>query len=339
MAMRMRGGFVLALALVSAARADEIQDARDHFHRATKAYEVADYEEAIREFAATYKLKDDPSILFNLAQAYRLAGHREEALRTYRMFLSKVPNTPNRREVEGLIEGLQQSRPANVEDPDSELAHRYFESGARKYDQRDYEGAIVEFEKARTVKPVAALDFNIGRAHDRLGHVADALAAYRRYVETRPEPGDAAEVRARISILEQRLPRQAAPAPQPAAVAPPAPPARDVHAGRPLTTAGAALTAVGVAALAGGVACGVLAQKNSDDITTAAQMMGRYSASKDSTGKAEGIAGPVLLGVGGAAAVAGIVLIVAGQRAHHRALALVPAIAPTQAGAVLQGAF
>jgi hypothetical protein len=300
---------------------------------------VADYEEAIREFASAYKIKDDPNLLFNLAQAYRLGGRREEALREYRMYLNKVPNAPNRHEVEALIDGLQESRPANVEDPDSELARRYFDAGAKKYDARDYDGAIAEFEKARMVKPVAALDFNIGRSHDRLGHVEQALAAYRRYVATRPEPADAAEIKARITTLEQRLSSQPQTPTPPQPVQPAPQPKLDVRAGRTLRVAGIAVGVVGVAALAGGIACGVLAQQNADDITKATQMMGTYPSAKDATGKSEQIAEGVLLGVGGAAVVTGVVLVVMGQRARHRSMAVLPDVHSGRAGLVLQGAF
>src|SRR5207253_10151787 len=127
--------------------------------------------------------------------------------------------------------------------------------------------------------------------------IAQALVAYRRYVATKPEPADAAEIRSRITTLEQRQAAQAPPAATPAKATPAQPPAtRDVHAGRTLTIAGAALVAVGVAAAAGGIASGVLAQQNADDITKAAQMMGKYSASKDAAGKNEQIAEGVLLG-------------------------------------------
>src|SRR5262245_22970381 len=78
----------------------DLSQARDHYRKGTSAYEVGDYDEAIREFAAAYKLKSDPVILFNLGQSHRLAGHSEDALRSYRVYLSRVPNAPNRAEVE-----------------------------------------------------------------------------------------------------------------------------------------------------------------------------------------------------------------------------------------------
>jgi tetratricopeptide (TPR) repeat protein len=256
------------------------------------------------------------------------------------MFLLKVPNAPNRHDVETMVEGLEKSHSSENEDPDSELARRYFESGAKKYQAHDYEGAITDFERARMVKPTAAFDFNIGRSHDRLGHTAEALAAYRRYVESKPEPVDAAEVRARITILEERLPKETAAKPAavaPAATAPPAPPPRD--SGRKKTIAGIAVGVVGVAAIAGGIACGVLAQQNGDALTKLDQMLGTFSSAKETAGKSEQIAEGVLLGVGGAAVVTGVVLIALGRRAAAHHVAVAPTFGPGQAGAVAAGSF
>ncbi len=90
----------------------DVNRAREHYRRGTKAYEIGDYNEAIKEYGEAYKLIDDPALLFNLGQAHRLAGHSVEALRAYRMFLLKVPDSPNRVEVQQRIAELQQQLPA-----------------------------------------------------------------------------------------------------------------------------------------------------------------------------------------------------------------------------------
>jgi tetratricopeptide (TPR) repeat protein len=88
-------------------RADDVAEAKRHFALGTKAYELGAYDEAISEYATAYRLKDDAAILFNLGQANRLAGHSTEALRLYRMYLLKVPNSPARAEVEQRIAETQ----------------------------------------------------------------------------------------------------------------------------------------------------------------------------------------------------------------------------------------
>jgi len=92
------------------ARADEASDARDareHYLKGTKAYELGSYDEAIAEYAAAYRFRDDPALLYNLGQANRLANHPAEALRFYRMFLLKAPKSAVRREVQDKVTELQ----------------------------------------------------------------------------------------------------------------------------------------------------------------------------------------------------------------------------------------
>jgi tetratricopeptide (TPR) repeat protein len=201
--MKKTGAVLALLCLCRLSYADDpLALARGHYSAATKAYEVGQFDEAIKQFAEAYKLKEDPGILFNLAQAHRLAKHRDEAVRMYRMYLLKSPNAANRAEVERYLTSLQAAPSVSNDDPDTEVARRYYRAGAQLYAAEHYQEAIVQFEKARALKPVAGLDYNIARCHDRLGNFAEALVAYRRYVETRPS--DADEVRARITILEQR---------------------------------------------------------------------------------------------------------------------------------------
>src|SRR5262249_39636099 len=53
------------------------------------------------EFALAYSFKRLPRMLFNIAQAYRRAGHSEDAYLSYARFLEEDPNTPLTKEVSG----------------------------------------------------------------------------------------------------------------------------------------------------------------------------------------------------------------------------------------------
>lgn len=100
----------IALALLAVsipARADNVADAKEHYIKGTKAFELGAYDEAIAEYSAAYRIKDDPALLYNLAQSHRLANHPADAARFYRLFLMKVPNASNRPEVEAKIAELQ----------------------------------------------------------------------------------------------------------------------------------------------------------------------------------------------------------------------------------------
>lgn len=270
--MRARWGVLVLVLVCQPARADDkLATAREHYRAATAAYEVGQFDEAIKEFSEAYKLKTDPTILFNLAQAYRLAGRKQDALRQYRMYLVKVPNAPNRAEVEQRIAELETPQ---SEDPDTELARRAFERGTAQYEARRYAEAIVEFESAKKLKPTAALDFNIARSYDRMGQVEQALAAYRRYIQSVPTPADAAEVKARIEVLEKRL-APVAPVPTPPTTAPAsraqvsrtAPAAAPSHQRKPWVVPVAAVVAVVVVGVAVGLGVGLGVGKSQVDPT------------------------------------------------------------------------
>jgi tetratricopeptide (TPR) repeat protein len=106
----MRGCLVIAVLLsVSIARADETEQARRLFDSGTKHFDLAEYSEALDDFKNGFRKKEDPVFLFNIAQCYRLLGKTEDALHFYRSYLRRLPDAPNRDQVERRIAALQQS--------------------------------------------------------------------------------------------------------------------------------------------------------------------------------------------------------------------------------------
>jgi len=73
-------------------------------------YASGRYVEAIVLFERAYTLSGAPALLFNLAQAHRLAGdaHCTEALTLYHSYLDALPRAENRREVLERIAQLEQ---------------------------------------------------------------------------------------------------------------------------------------------------------------------------------------------------------------------------------------
>jgi tetratricopeptide (TPR) repeat protein len=99
----------LTAAAPSAARADDAAaSAREHYQKGTTLYDLGRYADAIKEFEAAYQIKNDPALLYNLAQSNRLAGNSEQALHFYRTYLRYVPNAKNRAEIEDRIKQLDQ---------------------------------------------------------------------------------------------------------------------------------------------------------------------------------------------------------------------------------------
>ena len=99
---------VLAL-VVTTARADEVETARQLFIQGSKDFDLGHYDKAIEEYSAAYDAKPDPALLYNIAQAHKLAGHPEQAIRFYETFLSRVPDAPNADEVLAKIAELQKA--------------------------------------------------------------------------------------------------------------------------------------------------------------------------------------------------------------------------------------
>ena len=80
----------------TAPTSEDIAAARQHYKRAMVHYDLGRYDQAISEFQQAYEIKDDPNLLFNIAQAHRLAKHYGEALTLYRSYLRRSPKAPNR---------------------------------------------------------------------------------------------------------------------------------------------------------------------------------------------------------------------------------------------------
>jgi len=91
------------------AHADRADDAREHYQNATSHFAVGEFADAAKEFQAAYMLKPDPALLFNAAQAYRLANNPSKALILYKNYLQLYPNAENIDEVRSQIAKLQQA--------------------------------------------------------------------------------------------------------------------------------------------------------------------------------------------------------------------------------------
>jgi tetratricopeptide (TPR) repeat protein len=99
--------FAVAALVPLAARAEPTEaqkrEAKELNDKATRLYEVGKYGEAIEEYQKVYLLVDDPVLLYNIAQSYRLWGKPEDSIRFYRNYLRRAPGAPNRADVEKKI--------------------------------------------------------------------------------------------------------------------------------------------------------------------------------------------------------------------------------------------
>ncbi len=75
--------------------------------RGQRLYQEHRYAEAVTAFEKAYELKGEDSYLYNVAQSHRLAGHTEQAIAAYELYLTKVPSAPNRADIERRMEELR----------------------------------------------------------------------------------------------------------------------------------------------------------------------------------------------------------------------------------------
>jgi hypothetical protein len=98
------------LAVSPRAFASAEDDARVYLDKATAAYALNKYAVAAENFEKAFELKPDPALLYNAAQAYRLAGNKERALELYESYLRVYGKKASSREqVEQRIRDLKQA--------------------------------------------------------------------------------------------------------------------------------------------------------------------------------------------------------------------------------------
>jgi hypothetical protein len=178
-----------------------------------------------------------------------------------------------------------------------ELARRHFERGSELYGQRDYAGAITEFEVARRFHPSAALEFDIGRCLEALGRTDEAIGVYERYLRGSAPGPNRIEVQARLDAL------------------------RRWHVGRRTTPRylGPGLLLGG--ALAIGLGAGVLygsARSQYDDVVGTARCMPCSNETIDAIGRRE-TASVALVAISGAVLLGDLVWFGVVARRHGRA--------------------
>jgi tetratricopeptide (TPR) repeat protein len=83
-------------------------------------------------------------------------------------------------------------------------AKAYVDAGLAAQEQRDFDGAILLYQKAYDLVPHPALLFNMGQAHRLAGRRDDALAMYRRYLAEVSTGDLAGQARTWIADLERQ---------------------------------------------------------------------------------------------------------------------------------------
>ncbi len=84
-------------------------EARAYFDKATASFALGHYPVAAENFEKAFELKPDPALLYNAAQAHRLAGNKERAVALYQNYLRLYPKAVRRGEVEQRVQELKKA--------------------------------------------------------------------------------------------------------------------------------------------------------------------------------------------------------------------------------------
>jgi hypothetical protein len=89
---------------------------------------------------------------------------------------------------------------------DLKEASLHFRRGATLFDEQDYAGALVEFNRANKIAPSAEVSFNIGQCHFQLANYIEAHDALSGYLRSGSVPADRlALVNRELSELRERI--------------------------------------------------------------------------------------------------------------------------------------
>ena len=115
--VRLLSIFALGLAALVASSPDvaraaggkAAEQARAYFDKASASFALGHYSDAAENFEKAFEHRPDSALLYNAAQAHRLAGERPRALILYQNYLRLYPKAPMRPEVEARVEELKQA--------------------------------------------------------------------------------------------------------------------------------------------------------------------------------------------------------------------------------------
>jgi hypothetical protein len=96
--------FVLAGTAAAQPKPDDVKRAAELYDRGKRHFDIAEYGAAIAAWKEAYLLSSEPLLLFNIAQAHRLAGDCAQANRFYMNYKRVQPKPPNQAELDSAMQ-------------------------------------------------------------------------------------------------------------------------------------------------------------------------------------------------------------------------------------------
>lgn len=103
---------VTLLAFVRVAHADDpaMRAAKRHYDRGEKLFALGKFDDALDEYQKAFDAKPLPGFLFNIGQCHRNLGNLDQAIFSYKKYLTLEPEADNKEKVEQLIAELEQKK-------------------------------------------------------------------------------------------------------------------------------------------------------------------------------------------------------------------------------------
>jgi hypothetical protein len=220
-----------------------------------------------------------------------------------------------------------------------------------KFQAKDYDGAVALFEQAYEVDPQPNFLFNVGRVYEEAGNLEKAVEFYAKFVK---QPG--VDLTSRETALERlkvlraivqettEKPPEKEPEPEVKPVEEPKPQPNPVDEDakrkrKVMRAAGFGLTGVGAAVMIGGAVVGGLAQGDFNKAGDA-ELPADSQPLLDGA-KSKALTADILLGVGGAVLLTGVILVAVGfsKPKKTQRVAVTPSFGPRGGGGVLRVRF
>lgn len=194
-----------------------------------------------------------------------------------------------------LMAAFAVARPAHAEAKGKQAAESHYNKGMTAYNLGHFQDAVEEFEKAYEIKAEPIFLYNIAQSHRQSGNPQRAIFFYRRYVDADPSSKKRAEVEKRIADMQSELDAQKEREAAAAAAAAPPP----VVVPQPVTPQAAPV---------------VVPRRTVAEARPKSEV-------ESNPGRGLRIGGLVTAGVGVAAGVTGVLLVLHGNSLHDDAIA------------------
>jgi tetratricopeptide (TPR) repeat protein len=219
--------------------------------------------------------------------------------------------------------------PPPTQEESSARAVELYEESARAYKAGEFDEAARLVFEAYTLSPRPVLLYNLARAHEKGGHVEEALREYRQYLSAEPESSDRGYIEKTIATLQQQLD---------VTLAAREGQARAEQASRSRRAAALVTAGVGVLTLGAGVTLGVVATGRHSDAASPTTS-GKDAVADESSAQTFATAANVCFVGGGVLVAGGLLWALLDRRAAAPGSNQGLVVTPTVGGLVMSGHF